>query len=916
MVMKSEVGLPFEEYISNDQWSRRIIPIETYHKLHRQTIENIEEFWANVAKELDWFKPWERVLDVSNPPFYKWFVGGRLNISYLAVDRHVKTWRKNKVAIIWEGESVDERGQPKEVVKLTYFDLYKEVNKAAYVFKKLGINKGDRIAIYLPMTPHVVIFMLAAWRIGAITSVVFSGFSAEALADRINDAQAKLLITADGFWRRGKVVQLKETADKALEKTPSVEKVIVVRRLGLDAPMKEGRDYWWDDLVKDVPPNVYVEPEPLESDHISFILYTSGTTGKPKGIIHDTGGWAVHVHATMKWVFDIRDEDIYWCTADVGWVTGHSYVVLGPLIEGATTVIYEGAPDYPYPDRWWAIIERYGVTIFYTSPTAIRMFMRYGEEWPRRHDLSTLRIIHSVGEPINPEAWRWAYRILGGGKVAFGSTWWMTETGGIMISHAPGLYLVPMKPGANGPPLFGVEAEVVDHNGNPAPPGLKGYLVITKPWPGMLHGIWGDPERYIKTYWSRFPGMFYTGDFAIKDKDGYIWVLGRADEVLKIAGHRLGTYEIESALVGHSAVAEAAVVGVPDPIKGEVPVAFVVLRQGIQPTRELAEELRRYVRNTIGPVAEPSLVLFVSKVPKTRSGKIMRRLLRSVALNAPLGDASTLEDETAVEEAKKLFEELHREVWKSVKQFARTPTVIPPSATIREVLPRVREAKFVIVSSDGSTVQGVVSERDIVKAVGSGVNLDVPVSTIATTNVITVEEDTPYHEALKIMSQHKLRNLVVVKSGKLVGVVSARDLLGENVLRIDGTARETLASFRVREVMSKSLISARAATSIREVAKLMAENNVGLVVITEDHTLKGVVSESDIIKALLNGVDLNAPVEKIMTSNVITVAPDATLAQAAMLMAENNIRHLVVAEGIKPVGVLSLRDIVAYVKGL
>ena len=915
MATKAEVGLPFDEYISNERWAQRMIPIETYHKLHRQTIENLEEFWANVAKELDWFRPWEKVLDASNPPFYKWFVGGKLNLSYLAVDRHVKTWRKNKVAIIWEGEPVDERGQPKEVIKLTYLDLYREVNRAAYILKKLGVNKGDRVAIYLPMTPHVVIFMLAAWRIGAITSVVFSGFSAEALADRINDAQAKLLITADGFWRRGKVVQLKETADKALEKTPSVEKVIVVRRLGLNVPMKEGRDYWWDELIKDAPPNVHVEPEPLESEHISFILYTSGTTGKPKGIIHDTGGWAVHLHATMKWVFDLRDDDIYWCTADVGWVTGHSYVVLGPLMEGATTVIYEGAPDYPQPDRWWAIIERYGVTIFYTSPTAIRMFMRYGEEWAKRHDLSTLRIIHSVGEPINPEAWRWAYHVLGGGKVAFGSTWWMTETGGIMISHAPGLYLVPMKPGTNGPPLFGIQAEVVDHNGQPSPPGVKGYLVITKPWPGMLHGIWGDPERYVKTYWSRFPGLFYTGDFAIRDKDGYIWVLGRADEVLKVAGHRLGTYEIESALVGHPAVAEAAVVGVPDPIKGETPVAFVVLKQGVQQTRELAEELRRHVRNTIGPVAEPSFVLFVSKAPKTRSGKIMRRLLRSVALNAPLGDVSTLEDETAVDEAKTLFEELHREVWKTVKQFARTPVVVPPTMSIREVLPKIRDAKFVVVSSDGSTVQGVVSERDVVKAVGSGVSLDAPISTIATTNIVAVEEDAPYHDALKVMSEHRLRNLVVVKDGKLVGVVSARDLLGENVLLVDETARETLAGFHVRDVMSKSLITAQLTASIRDVARLMAEKNVGLVVIAEDNALKGVVSESDIIRALLNGVDLDAPVEKIMTTNVVTVAPEATLAQAATLMAEHNIRHLVVTEGVKPLGVISLRDIVAYIRG-
>jgi acetyl-CoA synthetase len=659
--------LPFGERIMNKQWQHKYIPIDAYWKYHKQSVENLEEFWASVARELEWFRPWDKVLDASNPPFYKWFVGGRLNLSYLAVDRHVKSWRKNKVAIIWEGEPVDENGNPTEVRRLTYYDLYREVNRVAYMLKmNFGIKKGDRITLYLPMIPELPIAMLATWRIGAITSVVFSGFSADALAERINDAKSRIVITADGFWRRGKVVRLKEVVDTALEKTTGVEHVIVFPRLGLkDVPMTEGRDYWWNKIMQGIPANAYIEPEPVESEHPSFILYTSGTTGKPKGIVHDTGGWAVHVYATMKWVFDIRDDDVYWCTADIGWVTGHSYVVLGPLLMGATEVMYEGAPDYPQPDRWWSIIERYGVTIFYTSPTAIRMFMRYGETWPKKHDLSTLRIIHSVGEPINPEAWRWAYQILGGEKVAFGSTWWMTETGGIVISHAPGLYLVPMKSGTNGPPLPGFDVDVVDENGNPVPPGVKGYLVIKKPWPGMLHGIWGDPERYIKTYWSRFPGMFYAGDYAIKDEDGYIWVLGRADEVLKVAGHRLGTYELESALVAHPAVAEAAVIGVPDPIKGEVPIAFVVLKQGVVPNDELRKELKEHVRKTIGPIAEPAHVFFVTKLPKTRSGKIMRRLLKAVATGAPLGDVTTLEDETSVEEAKKAYEELRAEIEKT-----------------------------------------------------------------------------------------------------------------------------------------------------------------------------------------------------------------------------------------------------------
>ncbi len=664
MTSLKEVSLPFDEYVINDRWKSRLVDIKTYFEFHRKSLERFEEFWASVAKELEWFRPWDKVLDGSNPPFYRWFVGGRLNLSYLALDRHVKTWRKNKLALIWEGEPVDEFDNPVEVRKFTYYDLYREVNRAAYMLRhNFGVKKGDVVAIYMPMIPELIITMLAVWRIGALTNVVFSGFSAGALAERVKDSGARIVVTADGYWRRGKVIRSKEVVDKAVEMIGGVDSVIVFQRLGLkDVPMRSGRDHLWTEIMRGIRPDVYVEPEPVESDHPSYILYTSGTTGKPKGIVHDTGGWAVIVYAMMKWVFDVREDDIYWCTADIGWVTGHSYVVLGPLIIGATNVVYEGAPDYPHPDRWWSIVERYGVTILYTSPTAIRMFMRYGEEWVRKHNLSTLRIINSVGEPINPEAWRWAYKVLGGERVVVASTWWMTETGGIIVSHAPGLYLVPMKPGTNGPPLPGFDVDVVDESGKPTHPGARGYLVIKRPWPGMPLGMWGDPERYVKTYWTRFPGMFFTSDYAVRDQDGYIWVLGRADEVIKVAGHRLGTYEVESALVSHPAVAEAAVIGKPDPIKGEVPVAFVVLKQGVSPSDSLREELKMYIRKTIGPIAVPEQILFVTRLPKTRSGKIMRRLLRAVLTGAPLGDVTTLEDEASVEEVARAYEMLKAEV--------------------------------------------------------------------------------------------------------------------------------------------------------------------------------------------------------------------------------------------------------------
>ncbi|RSN73818.1 acetate--CoA ligase [Candidatus Methanodesulfokora washburnensis] len=625
------------------------------HKLRQMqelALRDPENFWSDIARNLYWFKTWERVLEW-NPPFARWFAGGLINASFNCLDVHVKTGNRNKVAIFWEGEPGDRR-------VLTYLDLWREVCKFSNVLKDLGVKKGDRVAIYMPMVPELPVAMLACARIGAIHSVVFSGFSSEALAVRIRDSGAKILITADGAYRRGRIVQLKKTADEALAKIPSIQNVVVLRRTGSDVEMKEGRDFWWDDLMRENSLNS--QAVPLESEHPLYILYTSGTTGRPKGVVHDTGGYLVWLYVTMKWVFDIKPEDIYWCTADIGWVTGHSYVVYGPLLHGATSVMYEGAPDYPAPDRWWEIIERYSVSIFYTTPTAIRMHMRFGEDWARRHDLSSLRLLGTVGEPINPEAWRWYQKVIGGGRCPIVDTWWQTETGGIMISPAPGIELVPLKPGSATLPLPGVHAEVVDESGKPAKPYEKGYLVILGPWPGMLTTLWGDPESYKSIYWSKFgqnnlnfyfdpPAVYYTGDYAMKDDDGYIWLLGRADEVLKVAGHRIGTTEVESALVMHEAVAEAAVTGKPDPVRGETIVAFVTLKPGFNPSDSLRTELIRWVGKTVGPIASPSELYFVSKLPKTRSGKIMRRLLRAVVSNMPLGDMTTLEDETSIKEA-------------------------------------------------------------------------------------------------------------------------------------------------------------------------------------------------------------------------------------------------------------------------
>jgi len=625
-------------------------PIKRYMDTYRKSLDDMEEFWEQEARKLEWFRTWDRVLDW-DPPFAKWFPGGMINASYLCVDRHLKSWRRNKVAIYWEGENGEER-------TLSYSQLYREVNRLASALKKLGLKDGDRVAIYLPMIYELPIAMLATARIGAIHTVVFSGFSSMALADRINDTEAKVVITADGGFRRGKIMPLKEIVDEAVENTPSVEKMIVVKRIGREIGMKKGRDLWYHEIIKDA--ETEVPPLPIESTHPLYILYTSGTTGKPKGIVHSTGGYLVFINSIYEWVFDIQEDSVYWCTADVGWVTGHSSIVYAPLMHGASIVVYEGAPDYPEPDRWWKIIEDYKVTIFYTSPTAIRMFMRLGEEWVKKHDLSSLKILGSVGEPINPEAWMWYFKHIGGERCPIVDTWWQTETGGVMISTAPGIGLVPLKPGSATFPLPGIDADVVDDKGRVVPPGVRGYLIIKKPWPGMLMTLYKDPERYKQTYWSRFPNAYYAGDYCMKDEEGYFWLLGRADEVLKIAGHRLSTMELESAIVSHPAVAEAAVISKPHEIKGEAIVVFVILKQGYDPSEKLKKDLKDHLRKTVGPIATPDEIYFVSKLPKTRSGKIMRRVLKALVSDMSIGDVTTLEDEASIEEAKQAYEEFKK----------------------------------------------------------------------------------------------------------------------------------------------------------------------------------------------------------------------------------------------------------------
>ncbi len=607
--------------------------MEEYERLYRQAEADPDQFWAEIASELHWFTPWEKVADW-DCPWVKWFSGGKLNLSYNCLDRHVHSSRRNKAAIIWEGE-------PGEVQTLTYQQLLIEVCKFANVLKSLGVNKGDRVAIYMGMCPALPIAMLACARIGAPHTVVFGGFSANALVDRINDSQACLVITQDGSFRRGAEVKLKPAVDEAVLSCPSVKNVVVYQRTGTPQNMFGGRDHWWHELMKTASDECPAEP--LDAEHPLYLLYTSGTTGKPKGILHTTGGYSVGTYITAKWVFDLKEQDIYWCTADIGWVTGHSYVVYGPLQNGATTLMYEGAPNFPEPDRFWRIIDRHKVNIFYTAPTAIRAFMRFGDQWPAKHAMQSLRLLGTVGEPINPEAWMWYREHIGHNRCPIVDTWWQTETGMIMIAPFPGA--TPTTPGSATRPMPGVIADVVTREGEPVPPGGGGFLVLKRPWPAMLRTIYGDPKRYQDQYWSQIPGMYFTGDGARKDANGYFWIMGRIDDVINVSGHRLSTMEVESALVAHHKVAEAAVVARLDDLKGQAIAAFVTLKSGNYPSAELKEELRSWVGKEIGSLAKPDDIRFSEALPKTRSGKIMRRLLKEIAAGGEVkGDTTTLED--------------------------------------------------------------------------------------------------------------------------------------------------------------------------------------------------------------------------------------------------------------------------------
>ena len=615
--------------------------------IYEKADSDFEGFWEDWANELHWFKKWDKVLEW-DPPFAQWFTGGKINVSYNCLDRHLDGPRRNKAALVWEGE-------PGDWKVYTYGDLHREVCRFANGLKSLGVKKGDRITIYMPMIPELPIAMLACARIGAPHSIVFGGFSPESLRDRINDCEATVVITADGGYRRGRIVPLKQNTDAALEGTPTVEKVVVVNRVGdrFEGSMTEGRDIWWDDLVEGQ--SRECPAEPMDSEDMLYILYTSGTTGKPKGVVHTTAGYLVGTYATVKWVFDLKEDDVYWCTADIGWVTGHSYIVYGPLANGATSVMYEGAPDFPDRDRFWDIVEKYKATIVYTAPTAIRACMRWGEEHPKKHNLSSIRLLGTVGEPINPEAWMWYRHNIGADRCPVVDTWWQTETGMILITPLPGL--TNLTPGSATKPFPGIEAEVVDEKGDAVGPGQGGYLVLKRPWPAMLRTIYGDPDRYVEEYWSRYPNIYFTGDGAKMDENGFFWILGRVDDVINVAGHRISTMEVESALVDHKSVAEAASIGKSHEIKGQGVVAFVTLKEGVETSAAMEQELKSHVTTKIGAIARPDEIYFAADLPKTRSGKIMRRLLRDIAEGRVLGDTTTLADPSVVEMLKDQYEE-------------------------------------------------------------------------------------------------------------------------------------------------------------------------------------------------------------------------------------------------------------------
>ena len=616
-------------------------------KTRKDASTDYVRFWESQAQKLHWFEPWTTPLQW-NPPFAKWFVGGKINASYNALD----VQNLAKTAIFWEGENQERR-------TITYGELLDQTQRLANALKSLGIKAGDRITIYLPMVPELIVSVLACARIGAIHTVIFSGFSAQSIKDRVIDSQSKIVITADGGYRRGNIVKLKDAIDSAVCDLDFVQNVIVLKRAG-NSISTQSRDLAWDEIMQNASP--ICPAEPLDGTHPLYILYTSGTTGKPKGVLHDTGGYLTHISATFRWAFDIKDSDVYFCSADIGWVTGHSYVAYGPLICGATQVMYEGAPDYPSPARMWDLVQRYKITILYTTPTALRMFMKFGDAIPNSHDLSSLRLLGSVGEPINPEVWRWYYTTIGKSKCPIIDTWWQTETGGMMISPLPGLETIPLKPGSGAFAIPGVDLGIVDESGNPVPPDTKGYLIIRKPWPGMLTTLWGDDEKYKTVYWSKYQDSYYTGDYAVQDRDGYFWLLGRADDVLKVAGHRIGTAELESSLVSNHSISEAAVCGIPDDIKGEVIIAFLVPKEGVSVTDSLKATVIETIRKDIGAIATPQSIYFVSKLPKTRSGKIMRRLLKAIASNEKIGDVSTLEDGAAVSEIQTAFDDLKKQI--------------------------------------------------------------------------------------------------------------------------------------------------------------------------------------------------------------------------------------------------------------